>query len=274
MHAVIFLGFMALLARKLQLIVIGYHEPFAFPGIAGGLFAAGKDVVELAVLAALAYAFWRRYVRKPVRLEANREAVLILSLITTIMVTDFLFDGFRFALFAGSDAGIAHERAYAFAGRRVGDALSVLSPAIAQGRLRPFVLDAGPGRIRVPGDPSAGRALPHRDCAAGPVLSPGPARQPGAVGRPRGDAAATTRTRPTFASACVPRGTSRGRKVSMCSPAPSAAGARTPARRFSPASRCRRNGCTTVSSTICWSNAEHHRAREPATTRCRRSSAA
>ncbi len=33
MHAVIFLGFMALLARKLQLIVIGYHEPFVYPGV-------------------------------------------------------------------------------------------------------------------------------------------------------------------------------------------------------------------------------------------------
>ncbi len=128
MHAVIFLGFMALLARKLQLIVIGYDEPFTIPGLAGGLFAAGKDVVELAVLAALAYAFWRRYVQKPARLEANREALLILSLITAIMITDLLFDGFRFLLFAGSDAAIAHERAYAFAGRRVGDALSVLSP--------------------------------------------------------------------------------------------------------------------------------------------------
>jgi ferredoxin len=128
MHAVIFLGFMALLARKLQLIIIGYHEPFAFQGLAGGLFAAGKDAVELAVLAALAYAFWRRYVQKPARLEANREALLILSLITAIMITDFLFDGFRFALFAGSDAGIAHERAFAFAGRRVAEALSALSP--------------------------------------------------------------------------------------------------------------------------------------------------
>ena len=127
MHAVIFLGFMSLLARKLQLIVIGYDEPFAFPGLAGGLFAAGKDVVELAVLAAVGYAFWRRYVQKPRRLEANREALLILSLITAIMITDFLFDGFRFALFAGSDPAIAHERAFAFAGSRVGDALSVLS---------------------------------------------------------------------------------------------------------------------------------------------------
>jgi len=128
MHAVIFLGFMALLARKLQLIAIGYFEPFTYPGIGGGLFAAGKDVVELAVLAAVAYAFWRRYVRKPARLEANREALLILSLITAIMITDFLFDGFRFALFAGTDAGIAHERAFAFAGSRVGDAVSALPP--------------------------------------------------------------------------------------------------------------------------------------------------
>jgi Fe-S oxidoreductase len=128
MHAVIFLGFMALLARKLQLIAIGYYEPFTYPGIGGGLFVALKDVVELAVLAAVAFAFWRRYVQKPVRLEANREALLILSLITAIMITDFLFDGFRFALLAGTDTGIAHERAFAFAGSRVGDALSALAP--------------------------------------------------------------------------------------------------------------------------------------------------
>ena len=129
MHAAIFLGFMALLARKLQLIVIGYHEPFVYPGVVGGLFAAGKDAVEIMVLLALAYAFWRRYVVRPPRLEHNREALLILSLILAIMITDFLYDGFRFALYAGSDPGIAHERDYAFAGRRVAAALSGLSPA-------------------------------------------------------------------------------------------------------------------------------------------------
>jgi Fe-S oxidoreductase len=128
MHAVIFLGFMALLARKLQLIVIGYHEPFAFSGTLGGLFSAAKDGVEIAVLAAVAYALWRRYVQRPARLEANREALLILSLIAVIMVTDLLFDGFRFALFASADPGIAHERAFAFAGRRIGDALVGLPP--------------------------------------------------------------------------------------------------------------------------------------------------
>src|SRR5512141_2396472 len=84
MHAVIFLGFMSLLVRKVQLIVIGYYEPFVYPGLAGGAFAAAKDAVELAVLAALAYAYWRRYVTRPARLEPNREALLVLSLITAI----------------------------------------------------------------------------------------------------------------------------------------------------------------------------------------------
>ncbi len=128
MHAVIFLGFMLLLLRKLQLIAIGYHEPFVFPGWAGGAFAAAKDAVELAVLAALAYAFWRRYVLRPRRLEKNREALLVLSLITVIMLTDLAFDGFRFTLLAAGDAGIAHERGFAFAGRAIAARLADWPP--------------------------------------------------------------------------------------------------------------------------------------------------
>lgn len=130
MHAAIFLGFMALLARKLQLIVIGYSETFVYPGLAGGVLAAGKDAVELIVLAALAYAFYRRYVLKPRRLEANREALLILVLITIIMVTDILYDGFRFALWSASDAGIAHERGFAFVGDALAWSFATLSPEV------------------------------------------------------------------------------------------------------------------------------------------------
>ncbi len=120
MHGVIFLGFMSLLARKVQLLAIGYDETVTFPGLAGGLFAAFKDGVELAVLAACGYALYRRLALKPARLEGNREALLILGLITVIMVTDFAFDGFRFALLAAANPAIAHERAFAF----VGDALA------------------------------------------------------------------------------------------------------------------------------------------------------
>src|SRR4030095_14212138 len=98
-------------------------ESFVSPGSAGGLFASVKDGVEIAVLCAVGYALWRRLVQKPARLERNREALLILSLIAAIMITDFAFDGFRFALKAADVAGIAHERSFAFAG----DAIAALS---------------------------------------------------------------------------------------------------------------------------------------------------
>ena len=126
MHAVIFLGFMTLLVRKVQLLIIGYDENFVYAGLAGKAFAGFKDVIEIAVLAAVGYAFWRRLVQKPARLERNREGLLILSLIAAIMITDLLFDGFRFALMTDTDAGIAHERSFAFAGSTLAQALSML----------------------------------------------------------------------------------------------------------------------------------------------------
>jgi hypothetical protein len=126
MHTVIFVGFVALLVRKLQLLAIGYDADFVLPGVAGGLYAAFKDLVEVAVTAAVLYAFWRRLVQKPKRLEPNREAILVLSLILAIMVTDLLYDGFKFALRAGHDAAIAHERAFAVFGSLVANAVSGL----------------------------------------------------------------------------------------------------------------------------------------------------
>ncbi len=126
MHTIIFLGFVALLVRKVQLLVIGFDAGFVYPGLLGGLYAAFKDLVEVAVTAAVLYAFWRRFVLKPRRLEPNREAVLVLSLILAIMLTDFLYDGFKFALLADTDAGLAHERAFAFVGSAVAGGLSGL----------------------------------------------------------------------------------------------------------------------------------------------------
>ena len=127
MHAVIFLGFVSLLLRKLQLLAIGYHETFAVTGVAGGLFAAFKDLVEVAVLLAVGYGLYRRLVLRPRRLEPNREGLLILSLIAAIMLTDFAFDGFRFAVWAGADAGIAHERTFAPVGSMLASLFQPLS---------------------------------------------------------------------------------------------------------------------------------------------------
>lgn len=123
MHAAIFLGFVALLVRKLNLIAIGYDPLAVIPGAAGAIYAAVKEGVEVAVLLAVLYAFWRRLVLKPARLEPNREALLILSLILVIVVTDFLFDGFRFVRYAG-EAAIAHERAFAPVGSALAAAVS------------------------------------------------------------------------------------------------------------------------------------------------------
>ena len=126
MHAVLFAGFLSLLLRKLQLLAIGYDELAAFPAWFAGPFAAFKEVIEIAVVAAVLYALHRRFVARPPRLEPNREAVLVLGLILAIMVTDFAFDGFRFALLADRVPEIANERAYAFAGNAVASVLAGL----------------------------------------------------------------------------------------------------------------------------------------------------
>lgn len=131
MHLVIFLGFMTLLVRKLQLFVLGYDAHFVFPGLAGALYTSFKDLVELAVVAAVLYGFWRRFVQRPARLEPNREALIVLSLILAIMLTDFLYDGFKFALLSATDAGIAHERAWS----PVGGALARLFQGLPENTL-------------------------------------------------------------------------------------------------------------------------------------------
>lgn len=130
MHAVIFLGFMTLLLRKLQLIAVGYVETATFPDLIGGPFAALKDFVELAVLVAVGYAMWRRAVVRPARLAQRGEAWLVLGLIAAIMVTDIAFDAFRFARLSASVPGIAHEQAWAFVGAPLGQWAATLSPGV------------------------------------------------------------------------------------------------------------------------------------------------
>ena len=126
MHTAIFAGFLILLFRKLQLIAIGYDPAATYPGVAGLAFASIKDLVEVVVLVACGYALHRRLVQKPKRLERNREALAILSLIVAIMLSDFAFDAFRFASLADADPALAAERDFAF----VGGALSALAATL------------------------------------------------------------------------------------------------------------------------------------------------
>ncbi|MEO8312264.1 MAG: (Fe-S)-binding protein, partial [Caldimonas sp.] len=73
---------------------------------------------------------YRRFVAHPARLERNREAIFVLGLILAIMVTDFAFDGFRFALLGDTFPQVAHERAFAFAGSAIAAALAGLPPEV------------------------------------------------------------------------------------------------------------------------------------------------
>lgn len=138
MHTTIFYGFTILLIRKIQLFVIAFNEEFAYPGLAGGIYAALKDLTELAVILAVCYAFYRRFVVKPDRFEPNREAILVLSLIMVIMVTDILYDGFKFALLEGGYLEFSatalehlqHEKDFAFIGGTLGSMLAGLNPSI------------------------------------------------------------------------------------------------------------------------------------------------
>jgi Fe-S oxidoreductase len=129
MHTMIFLGFMSLLVRKVQLIVIGFDEQYAFSGPLGDFFTLWKDLVEVGVLLAVGYAFYRRLLLKPQRLEPNKEGLLVLSLIAIIMVTDFAFDAFRFAQLAPTVPEIAHERAHAPIGGWLSTLVEAWSPA-------------------------------------------------------------------------------------------------------------------------------------------------
>ena len=130
MHAIIFLGFVSLLVRKLQLVIIGFDREFALAGPLGDAFTVWKDLVEVGVLLAVGYAFYRRLVLRPARLEPSREGLLVLTLITLIMLTDFAFDAFRFAQLSSQVPAIAHERARAPIGGWLASLVAHWPPAV------------------------------------------------------------------------------------------------------------------------------------------------
>lgn len=118
MHALIFWGFLVLLVRSVSLIgraydggaFAGHWTLFRFwPGL-DHAYTWLKDWTELVVLVMVAYAAFRRLVLKPARLTITGSGYLILGLIAVLMVTDFLYDGCRFA--AGVP-GVEEEAAHA-----------------------------------------------------------------------------------------------------------------------------------------------------------------
>jgi len=102
MHAMIFWGFLILLARAGEFFFIGLfpdiksHFSFTAPFIIPYLWL--KDGAVLMVTLGVLYALYRRLVIKPHRLTLSTEGLVILGLILIIMASDILFDSAFLAL--------------------------------------------------------------------------------------------------------------------------------------------------------------------------------
>ena len=102
-HIAIFAGFLILSVRSVSLAIIGISENFVMPGfsgVIGQIYNVLKDYAATGVLVACAIAAWRRAVVKPERYavpakygkDHTAEALFVLGLISTLMISESLFE--------------------------------------------------------------------------------------------------------------------------------------------------------------------------------------
>lgn len=104
MHALIFWGFCVLTAGTIELLVHGSFPAFSFAFLPTPLYdfySISQDVFGVLVLGAIAFAFYRRLVLHPPRLEGDKlehgDAYLILGAIAGLMVTMFAVNALELA---------------------------------------------------------------------------------------------------------------------------------------------------------------------------------
>ena len=109
MHFFIFWGFTILAIQVIHMFARGFIPDFHLPGLSvnllGGPYLLLKDLIQIAVLGAIGMAGYRWIVSHPPRLfgfapsenrlrgQSHWEALLILGLIGTIMISGLLYDG-------------------------------------------------------------------------------------------------------------------------------------------------------------------------------------
>ena len=102
-HIMIFAGFLILSIRSCSLVIIGISESFVMPGfggLLGDVYNFLKDYAATVVLVACGIAAYRRIVVKPARYavptkygkDHTAEAVFVLGLISTLMISESLFE--------------------------------------------------------------------------------------------------------------------------------------------------------------------------------------
>jgi Fe-S oxidoreductase len=102
MHATIFWGFMVLTVGTIEILIQGVWHGFSFamflPGPVYTLYSFSQDAFAALVLAAIVFAFYRRLVLHPKRLEGDKlehtDALIILAMIGMLMLTLLLTNAF------------------------------------------------------------------------------------------------------------------------------------------------------------------------------------
>lgn len=108
LHIIIFAGFLILSIRSISLVVIGMSHDFVLPGfdgIIGDIYNFLKDYAATAVLIACIVAAFRRGIVKPARYavpakygkDHTAEAVFVLGIISTLMISESLFEATELA---------------------------------------------------------------------------------------------------------------------------------------------------------------------------------
>ncbi len=131
MHALIFWGFMILTAGTVEILIQGVFSGFSYalilPQPVYQLYSMSQDGFALIVIAAIGFAFYRRLVLHPKRLEGDKlehtDALIILSMIGGLMVTLLLTNACQFLI---DPASVGPEK---FVSRGLAMAIAPIDPA-------------------------------------------------------------------------------------------------------------------------------------------------
>jgi len=118
LHIVIFAGFLVLSIRSTTLVIVGIQDGFTLPGFDGALgtiYNFFKDYAATGVLVACIIAAIRRGIYKPARYavpakygkDHTAEAVFVLGIIATLMISESLFEASELA-YALQETGKSH----------------------------------------------------------------------------------------------------------------------------------------------------------------------
>ncbi len=123
MHAGIFWGFVVLTIGTADIVTGGLVQAIVGWPFGGALWAAElalANVLAVIVIAAIAYALWRRFVTRPARLTYTLDALVILGLIGGVVATELVALAFEAARY-GDRAGAFIADALAIPLRGLGD---------------------------------------------------------------------------------------------------------------------------------------------------------